>query len=1158
MNTGEFLDYLKSLNIQFTVNGTKLKISAPAGVITPSLKAEIAERKADLLAFLQKVTVDGNQDFSIQSIKRNQEHLCLSFAQQRLWFLQQLELESGAAYHINRTLRLQGLLHSAALEQAFATILERHEALRTHFVVTDGVPQQVISPPAKFELPFIDLSTQAYDQARKMLKSFLKEGARRPFDLTTDLMLRATLIRMSEDEHVLQIVMHHIASDGWSMGVLTQELSTLYQAFSSEQPNPLPKLPVQYADFAAWQRQWLSGEVLESQLSYWKQHLSGAPPLLELPTDHPRPPQPSYRGAWLPFTLSKSLTDALKHLSHQTGTSLFMTLLSAFNTLLYRYTHQDDIVVGSPIANRNRPELEGLIGFFANTLALRTDLSGNPSFRDLLMRVRQVALDAYVHQDLPFEKLVEKLQPERNLSYSPLFQVMFVLLNTPQSVHQLPGLSIKEERVEHEASQFDLTLFMGESDGGLTGICEYSTDLFEATTIERMVGHFETLLEGIVANPNESIAALPILTEAERQQLLVEWNQTQTDYPHDKCIHQLFEEQVKCTPDAIAVVFKDQHLTYQELNNRANQLAHYLQSLGVGPEVIVGICVERSFEMVVGLLGILKAGGSYVPLDPAYPQERLAYMIDNSQLPLLLTEQTLCDQFSEQPVQIVCIDRDWEAIAQHPNDNADSSVAAKNLAYTIYTSGSTGKPKGVQICHRSAVNFLNSMRHEPGLNADDCLLAVTTISFDIAVLELYLPLMIGARVVLATREVAADATQLAALLSQSGATVMQATPATWQMLLAEGWHGDRQLKILCGGEAMPRSLANQLLSSSAEVWNMYGPTETTVWSAVNRIEPGDAPIVIGRGIANTKFYLIDTNSYQNNGAIELVPVGVAGELLIGGAGLARGYLNRPELTEEKFIPDPFSNQSDARLYRTGDLARYLPDGKIELIGRIDNQVKIRGFRIELGEIEAVLAQHSAIREIAVIVREDIPGDKRLVAYVVPQQEQPHSSDLRSFLQERLPNYMVPSAFVFLDTMPLTPNGKVDRRALPAPDASSLQLDAEFVPPSNPTEELLATIWAEVLGVERVGIHDNFFELGGHSLLATQVISQLNQAFSVELSLLHIFETPTVAGLAVGVTQSQFEHTEDEDIAHLLAELEGLSDEEVQQLLVQEMQSSMHG
>ena len=1145
MNTIELLNYLEGFNVKLSVNGTKLKCNAPEGVLTPSLKSEILEHKADLIAILQKGHDEVQPNSVIQAVDRERNSLYPSFSQQRLWFLQQLEPEISKAYHINRTLRLKGQLNIKALQEAISKILERHEALRTNLVATDGIPWQIIAPFAEFDLPFVDLSSDESGQAEEILRKLIEEELHRPFDLAKDLMLRVMLVRLKENEHVLNIILHHISSDRWSMSIFLQELSKFYQAFLSGQPDPLPKLSIQYADFASWQRQWLSGEVLESQINYWKQHLSGAPPLLELPTDYSRPPKPSYRGERLSFTISKSLTNALKSLSQKSGSSLFMTLLASFNTLLYRYTQQDDVVVGSPIANRTNSKLESLIGFFANTLALRIDLSGNPSFRELLLRVRKVALDAYAHQELPFEKLVEELQPERNLSHSPLFQVMFGLQNTPDYLYKFKDLTIQEEHVEFQAAQVDLTLLMVESDEGLIGRFEFSTDLFETATIERMVGHLKTLLVAIVANPDESINNLSLLTKAEHQ-LMTAWNNTLTDYPQDKCIHQLIEEQVERTPDAVAVVFEDQSITYRELNHRANQVAHHLSSLGVGAEVLVGICVERSLEMIVSLLGILKAGGSYVPLDPAYPQERLQYMVKDSQLPVLITQEVLREKFSAHNIQMVCIDTDWNAIAEQKKVNLNSGVVATNLAYTIYTSGSTGKPKGVQICHDAAVNFLRSMHRNPGLTADDCFLAVTTISFDIAVLELYLPLLVGARIVLATREVAADATQLSSLLVQSNTTVMQATPATWQMLIAAGWQGKQDLRILCGGEAMTRNLANQLLERSASLWNMYGPTETTVWSSVSQVDGKENPICLGLPIANTQFYILDEQQ-------QLVPIGVPGELHIGGLGLARGYINQFELTEKKFISNTFSNELGDRLYRTGDLASYLPNGKIELIGRIDNQVKIRGFRIELGEIESTLAQHPDVAEVVVMVREDVPGEKRLVAYLLSNnQENTTSSKLRSFLKAKLPNYMIPSVFVTLEAIPLTPNGKVDRRALPSPDSNATELDSIFVEPRNQTERQISNIWSQVLNREKIGIYDNFFELGGHSLLATRVVNRINQDLSLELSIIDLFENPTVSSLAEALTQFQLKNAKDEDIDHILAELEELSDEEVQQLLAQEI------
>jgi amino acid adenylation domain-containing protein len=906
---------------------------------------------------------------------------------------------------------------------------------------------------------------------------------------------------------VLLLVIHHITFDGWSARVFVEELAALYDAFVAGKPSPFPELPIQYADFAHWQRQWLQGEVLERQLSYWKEKLAGSLPSLDLPTDRPRPAVQTHCGARQSSVLSSFPLQALKALSRQEGVTLFMTLLAAFKVLLYRYTGQDDIAVGSPIAGRTHVETEGLIGFFVNTLVLRTDLSGNPTFRELLGRVREVALGAYAHQDLPFEKLVEALQPERDLSRTPLFQVMFNLENIPTKAVKTPSLSIDEFEFDSGVSQFDLALEVIEKDEGLSCLLNYSTDLFDAATIERMLGHYQTLLEGIVADPEERIGVLPLLTEAERHQLLVEWNDTQADYPKDSCIHQLFEAQVERTPDAVALAFKDQQLTYHELNTRANQLAHYLRKRGVEPGVLVSICVERSLEMVVGILGILKAGGAYVPLDPAYPQERLAFMLEDAQVSVLLTQRRLLEKLSEHRARVVCLDTSWEAIAGESEENPASEVTTNNLAYMIYTSGSTGKPKGVQIQHRAVVNFLNSMHEQLALTNQDVLLSVTTLSFDIAVLELFLPLSVGACITLVSRQVAADGVQLLARLTSSGATVMQATPVTWRLLLEARWQGSQPLKILCGGEALPRELAHQLLRWGVPLWNLYGPTETTVWATAYKVEPEGSSVPIGRPIANTQIYLLDAH-------LQPVPIGVPGELHIGGIGLARGYLNRPEMTAEKFIPNPFSDEPGTRLYKTGDLARYLPDGNIEFLGRIDHQVKVRGFRIELGEIETVLGRHPTVRETVVMARKDVLGDNRLVAYVVPNQKPaPTTNELRSFLKRKLPQYMVPSTFMFLDALPLTPNGKVDRRALPAPDRVRPELERAFVAPRTPIEEMLAGIWAEVLGLEEVGIHDNFFELGGHSLVATQVMYRVRAASRVELSLRSLFERPTVAGLA---------------------------------------------
>ncbi len=900
---------------------------------------------------------------------------------------------------------------------------------------------------------------------------------------------------------------HHIVVDGWSIGVFIRELVVLYEAFSIHKTSPLLELPIQYADFAIWQRQWLQGELQKTQLDYWKQQLAGAA-TLALPTDRPRPLVQSFRGAVASFELSASLTDMLRDLSNAEGVTLFMTLLAAFQALLYRYTGQEDICVGSPIANRNQGQIQGLIGFFVNTLVLRTHLGGNPSFLELLNRVRQVCVGAYAHADIPFEQLVEELQPDRNLSQMPLFQVMFAWQEDSQKQLTLPDLTLNWLPTHTQAARFDLTLHIVDA-SELRGLLEYNTDLFDAETITRIMEHLRnaetitrimehlrTLLEGIVANPQARLSDLPILTTDELNQQLLEWNDTAVEYPQQLCIHQLFEAQVERTPDAVAVVFEDEQLTYWELNTRANQLAHYLQQLGVKPEVLVGICVERSLTMIIALLAILKAGGAYIPLDPSYPIERIAFILEDTQAPVLLTQAALVEAIPQHQASVVCLDTDWHLFAQQSQENLFSELTTDNLAYTIYTSGSTGKPKGVQIPHIALSNFLHSMKEAPGLNDEDTLLAVTTYSFDIAALELFLPIIVGGRLVIASREVALDGTQLSAILTDCQATVMQATPATWQLLLAANWNGNHQLKILCGGEALPGHLANQLQQRCPCLWNMYGPTETTIWSAASLIETFSKTVPISQAIANTQLYILD--QYH-----QLVPVGVAGELCIGGEGLARGYFHRPDLTAEKFIPNPFSDKA-TRLYKTGDLARYLPTREIEYIGRIDHQVKIRGFRIELGEIEAALSQHSRVRETVVVVHDDSVDSQRIVAYVVPQKAQtPVITELRSFLESKLPIYMIPGAFVILEALPLTPNGKVDRKALPAPDTARPQLEAIYQSPQTEVEQAIADIWQKILNVENVGIYDNFFEMGGHSLLLVQVHSQLLQALQSNLSIIDL-------------------------------------------------------
>ncbi|HKV36205.1 MAG TPA: non-ribosomal peptide synthase/polyketide synthase [Pyrinomonadaceae bacterium] len=1031
----------------------------------------------------------------------------LSFTQQRLWFLDQLEPES-AFYNIGATVRIEGELNVTALAQSFQELVKRHESLRTRFVVVNGAPVQVIDPAAAFELAITDLSETPGIEREAEFQRLAIDETRRPFDLTRGPLLRPHLFRVDEDEHVLLVTMHHIISDGWSIRVLMREIAVLVEAFSQAKPSPLPELPVQFADFAQWQRQCLQGELLETQLTYWKQRLAGAPLLLELPLDNPRPAIQTYAGARQSLLLPEALSNSIKSLGKTEGHTLFVTLLAAFKALLHRYTNQTDIVIGSPVAGRNHLDTEGLIGFFANTLVLRTTVADDPTFVDFARRVREGVLEAQAHQDIPFERLVEELQVTRDLSRSPVFQVMFILQNAALEEFNLSGLTLTPMEIDSGTSKFDLTFFIDETKEGLRGTLEYNTDLFEAATISRLLRHFQILLESIVAKSDARLSELPLLNDSEGQQLLVEWNDTHAVYDDSACLHQLFEAQVERTPEAIALVCGEERLTYAELNQRANQLSHRLRALGVAAETRVGVMLERTPLLLTGLLAVLKAGGAYVPLDPNYPQQRVSFMLADAEVHVLLTTSELAGTVATGAVPVLCLDgEEVEASSENP----DCVVQAENLSYVIYTSGSTGIPKGVQIPHRAVVNFLSFMQQQLSVTDKDVLLAVTSLSFDIAVLELFMPLTTGARVVLLTREQTMDAALLSEQLHTSKATLMQATPATWRMLTEFGWKAQPPLKVLCGGEALSRELAHQLAKSDAELWNLYGPTETTVWSLTTRIEADEKRITIGRPMANTQVYVLDKQQRP-------VPINVPGELYIGGDGLARGYLKRSALTAERFVPDPFGQQEGARLYRTGDLVRYREDGRIEYLGRIDQQVKVRGFRIELGEIEAQLERHAQVRQAVVTANEDEGGDKRLVAYVV-SEETLATSELRAFLKEQLPEYMVPSAFVQLAELPLTANGKVDRKRLPAAEFSRDEVAVEFVAPRTPTEEAVAGIWATVLKLERVGVLDNFFELGGHSLLATQVMHSLREAFHLDLPLRSIFESPTVADLSLVIEKA---------------------------------------
>ena len=1051
---------------------------------------------------------------AIQPVSRDGE-LPLSFAEQRLWFLDQLQ-EGSVVYNEQEGLRLSGSLSIEALEKAVQEIFRRHESLRTNYQAIAGSPMRVIHPELDLTIPIVDLQQLPSEEQLKEVQRLGEEEIKQPFNLANDRLVRVTLLQLAVDDYVLLLTMHHIITDGWSTGVFSHELEVFYGAYVQGKASPLPQLPIQYADFAFWQRQPATAEMLAPQLDYWKQQLAGAPPLLELPTDYPRKTVQTALGGKEFFELGVEFTQQLKGLSQELGVTLFMTLFAAFSTLLYRYSGQEDILVGTPIANRNRSEIEGLIGFFVNTLVLRSKFKDNPSFTELLNKVRQTSLDAYAHQDLPFEQLVEALQPERSLSYTPIFQVVFALQNAPMAPLDLPGVSFNWLQMETAKAKFDLTLSMEETEKELIGYWEYNQDLFESSTIRRAIGHFKTLLEAIATHPQIRVSELPLLTEAEHHQLLIEWNNPKITYPQNQCIHQLFESQVERTPDTVAVVFEDKQLTYRELNGKANQLARYLQSLGVKPEVLVGICVERSLEMIIGLLGILKAGGAYVPLDSNYPPERLAFILADTGISIILTQEKLKSTIPSAGDVTICLDTQWHEIAQYAPTNLTTSVEPENLAYIIYTSGSTGQPKGVLIQHNNVTRLFVATQSWFSFNSNDVWTLFHSYAFDFSVWEIWGALLYGGCLVVVPYWISRSPQDFYKLLCQHKVTVLNQTPSAFRQLIQveEFVKIETPLHlrfVIFGGEALEiKSLEpwfERHGDSYPQLINMYGITETTVHVTYRQLTISDLKSKaspIGSPIPDLQIYILDKH-------LQPLPIGVSGEIHIGGAGLARGYLNRPELTEQKFIPNPFSNDIGSRLYKTGDKARYLPDGNIEFIGRIDNQVKIRGFRIELGEIEAILTQHPDVGEAIVIVREDTPGDKRLVAYIVAKKEVT-SSQLRNFLKTKLPDYMIPSAFVFLDAIPLTPNGKTNRRALPAPDTSHLSEKAGIAPRTT-TELKLVQIWSEVLNIPILGVRDNFFELGGHSLLAVRLMARIEQQFGIHLPLATLFTEPTIESLA---------------------------------------------
>ncbi|HWF90446.1 MAG TPA: amino acid adenylation domain-containing protein [Pyrinomonadaceae bacterium] len=1034
----------------------------------------------------------------------------LSFAQERLWFLSKLEPDSPA-YNMHVVRRLSGPLNAKALEQALAEIVKRHESLRTRFEDVGGVPQQVIDDAGEWKLKLVDLSST--NDKELEAQRIASADAQRPFVLAQEWGLRAQLLRLDERDHILVLTMHHIVSDGWSLGVLFEELHRLYEAYNrGERHSPLPKLELQYADFSVWQRDWFGTAQPEKQLNYWKEQLAGATPA-ELAIARPRPSSPSFHGERQSLRLSPELSSRLHGLARAEGATLFMVMFAAFQALLSRYTGQSDICVGTPVANRNRPELEALIGVFVNTLVLRTDLSGDPRFAELLQRVREVALAGYAHQELPFEKLVDELRPGRTLNRNPLFDVIFAMQNAPRSETKLSGLWWEPWGEGSKTTRVDLEVHVAEVASELVCTFVYATDLFEAEAIQRLMGHYKQLLEAASAEPDRRLSEISLLTSAERTQI-AKWNETSTSYPQ-QCIQHLFETQADQQGSAIAIRCGEEELTYAELNDRANRLAHYLQAHGVGPETRVGICLERSTELVVALLGILKAGGAYLPLDANYPAERLAYMLDDAQPLLLLTHTKFESHFSHTATKIVCLDAASDAIAGEPRDNPPCRTTLENLAYVMYTSGSTGYPKGVAVTHRNVVRLVKENNYA-SLNADEVFLQFAPLTFDASTLEVWGPLLNGGRLVVFP-PFAPTLEELSRTIEENRVSTLWLTAGLFHQLVDEHPQSlARVRQVLAGGDVLSVPHVEKALRfmNGNSLINGYGPTENTTFTCCHLIKSStNRSIPIGRPLANTQVYVLDEN-YQP------VPIGVPGELYVGGDGLARGYLNRPGQTAERFIPNVFSSEPGARLYRTGDVVRYLPGGELEFIHRVDQQVKIRGFRIEPGEVEHVLARHPSVAGCAVNTLPDHAGDKFLAAYVVVAKDQKlEASDLRAFLRTKVPEYMMPAAFAFIDALPLTDNGKIDRRALPALDRATLSQSGKYVGPRTATERVLTEIWTRALHLERICVFDNFFEVGGNSLTATRVMSRVCSMLNVQLPLRALFESPTIADFAKVVEKS---------------------------------------
>ncbi|CAN5342232.1 hypothetical protein BH24PSE2_BH24PSE2_12570 [soil metagenome] len=1067
-----------------------------------ALKQRLAGLSPEQLAVLQKRLQQQDRS-AYAAIYRlpDADAYPLSLHQRRLWFIEQFQ-PGTPLYNVTRAMRIRGPLDREALTRALRSLIARHEVLRTTFHVLDGEPVQRIHNAPEFELPLVHIESS--------LQERLTAEGRRVFDLAADLMLRGVLYRLAGDEHVLQVTIHHLACDGWSLQLLFDELSKLYRGFCSGQAAELPLVRHRYVDFARWQREPRQMKRFAERTRWWRDQLAGAPPILELPIDRPRPRIASGSGAIQRFEIPSKLREQLERLAKEEDATLYMALLAGFVTLLYRYTGMEDFLVGSATAGRHRPETHGIIGFFVDTIVLRADFTGNPTAREVLRRLRTTVIDAVEHSDVPFERVVESLDVLRELGRRPLFQVLFNV--PPQYSVELYNLDVSPINVDLQISRFDLDMTYADGANRTTGIT-WNTDLFDAEMIRRMAGHYCVLLAAMAEYPDRSAHDLPLLTSAERHQLLGEWNDTAVAWPRDKCVHQIFQQQAEREPDAVAVVFEGQELTYREVNQRANELANDLRRMGVGAETAVGLCLEPSPELAIGILGILKAGGAYVPLDANYPMRRLERMIAEARIDFIVAQRWLLPRLSATDCKVICIDTHMVDARRTSTSNPELNVNANSLACVLFTSGSSGRPKAVAIRHFSIMRLVFGNDYV-AFGSDRVFLQLATVSFDASTFELWGALLHGAKLVISPTGLP-DFRQLEDLLKRNRVTTLWLTATLFNQVVEQhpqALYGVEE--ILTGGEVLsvPHVCkAQAVLDNRPQFINGYGPTESTTFTTCYRIPPDLSPetrsIPIGRPIGNTRVYVLDPRQQP-------VPIGIPGELYIGGAGLASGYLNQPELTAEKFVTNLFSDDPDSRLYRTGDLCRWRADGNLEFLQRIDHQVKLRGFRIEPGEIESILSAHVSVAQSVVLLREDSPGDKRLVAYCVAAADTTMNvSTLKKYLREQIPDYMMPAAFVYLKTLPLTPAGKIDRRGLPAPDDSSLESESSYTAPGTPVEKRVAGIWCDLLGLSRIGIFDDFFDVGGHSLLATQLASRIRDAFGVEVSIRDIFEGPTVSCLS---------------------------------------------